>query len=206
MGYVESPSDSPGLVVKKQDRIQSFLLSASSEPGLPQDLKDLVSSLLSQDNVPYAPLRRIWFKSQPSSRPELIFLFSGCEFVFSSPKQRERSDELKARLRKLEELAERKAYQELVKDITPKREANEPFSSYKDQLGFGMHVGLVMFTGYLVGYAAFRALFDRSSAMSAAGGILGLVGGMLVETLLFIIKASDQTPKQYKSTSKIKKQ
>ncbi|CAN1145874.1 hypothetical protein LINPERHAP2_LOCUS14932 [Linum perenne] len=206
MGYVESPSDSPGLVVKKQDHIQSFLLSASSEPGLPQDLKDLASSLLSQDNVPYAPLRRIWFKSQPSSRPELIFLFSGCEFVFSSPKQRERSDELKARLRKLEELAERKAYQELVKDITPKREANEPFSSYKDQLGFGMHVGLVMFTGYLVGYAAFRALFDRSPAMSAAGGILGLVGGMLVETLLFIIKASDQTPKQYKSTSKIKKQ
>ncbi|CAN1256466.1 hypothetical protein LINPERPRIM_LOCUS9328 [Linum perenne] len=206
MGYVESPSDSPGLVVKKQDRIQSFLLSASGEPGLPQDLKDLASSLLSQDNVPYAPLRRIWFKSQPSSRPELIFLFSGCEFVFSSPKQRERSDELKSRLRKLEELAERKAYQELVKDITPKREANEPFSSYKDQLGFGMHVGLVMFTGYLVGYAAFRALFDRSPAMSAAGGILGLVGGMLVETLLFIIKASDQTPKQYKSTSKIKKQ
>ncbi|CAN1256467.1 hypothetical protein LINPERPRIM_LOCUS9329 [Linum perenne] len=137
MGYVESPSDSPGLVVKKQDRIQSFLLSASGEPGLPQDLKDLASSLLSQDNVPYAPLRRIWFKSQPSSRPELIFLFSGCEFVFSSPKQRERSDELKSRLRKLEELAERKAYQELVKDITPKREANEPFSSYKDQLGFG---------------------------------------------------------------------
>jgi len=44
---------------------------------------------------------------------------------------------LKARLRKLAELAERNAYQELVKDITPKKDATEPFSSYKDQLGFG---------------------------------------------------------------------
>ncbi|CAN0901817.1 hypothetical protein LINGRAHAP2_LOCUS21622 [Linum grandiflorum] len=201
-----SPSDSPGLVVKNNDRIQSFLLSASNEPGLPRDLKDLASSLLSLDSVPYASLRSIWLRSQPSSRPELILLFSGCEFVFPRIKQRERSEELKARLRKLEELAERKAYQELVKDITPKKES-EPFSSYKDQLGFGLHVGLTMFTGYLVGYAAFRALFGRTPAMSAAGGILGLVFGMLVETLLFIIRTSaDQAPKQYKSTSKMKKQ
>lgn len=41
------------------------------------------------------------------------------------------------RLRKLEEVAERKAYDELVKDITPKKGVEEPFSSYKDQLGFG---------------------------------------------------------------------
>lgn len=48
-----------------------------------------------------------------------------------------KSEELKARLRTLEELAEKKAYQELVKDIAPKKDVEEPFSSYKDQLGFG---------------------------------------------------------------------
>jgi len=49
-----------------------------------------------------------------------------------------KSEELKARLKKLEDLAERKAYQELVKDIAPPRDDDpEPFSSYKDQLGFG---------------------------------------------------------------------
>lgn len=48
-----------------------------------------------------------------------------------------KSEELKARLKKLEDLAERKAYKELVKDITPKEDVQEPFSSYKDQLGFG---------------------------------------------------------------------
>uniref|UniRef100_A0A803LU04 Uncharacterized protein n=1 Tax=Chenopodium quinoa TaxID=63459 RepID=A0A803LU04_CHEQI len=108
-----------------------------------------------------------------------------------------KSEELKARLKKLEELAERKAYAELVKDITPK-EPNEPFSTYKDQLGFGLHVVVIMFTGYLVGYIAFRALFDRNPIMSTAGGILGLVLGMLVETLLFIIRTTDYSEKSSK--------
>lgn len=43
------------------------------------------------------------------------------------------------RLKKLEEAAERKAYQELVKDITPRKGVEEPFSSYKDQLGLGKY-------------------------------------------------------------------
>lgn len=112
---------------------------------------------------------------------------------------------MKERLRKLEEVAERKAYQELVKDITPRKETDEPFSSYKDQLGFGLHVALTMFTGYLVGYAAFRALFSHSPVMNAAGGILGLVCAMLLETLLFIIRTSNQDLRSSSSTSKLKK-
>lgn len=54
---------------------------------------------------------------------------------------------MKARLEKLAEMSERNAYAELVKDITPRKDINEPFSSYKDQLGFGeikqfMHIFL----------------------------------------------------------------
>lgn len=49
------------------------------------------------------------------------------------------SDELKARLEKLRETQERKEYAELVRDVAPpsKDDAPEPFSSYKDQIGFG---------------------------------------------------------------------
>lgn len=115
---------------------------------------------------------------------------------------------MKARLKKLEELAERKAYAELVKDITPKK-PEEPFSSYKDQLGFGLHVAVTMFTGYLVGYVAFRALFGHNPIMSAVGGFVGLVCGMLVETLLFIIRTSDHndgsSSSSSSSTSNLKK-
>lgn len=96
-----------------------------------------------------------------------------------------------------------------------------------------------MFTGYLVGYALFRALFRHDPIMvfagylfnlraillisdisntviysainffflsfsqSAAGGILGLVFGMLVETLLFIIRSSNYDNRS--SPSKLKK-
>ncbi|KAL2901317.1 DNA translocase FtsK [Bienertia sinuspersici] len=57
-----------------------------------------------------------------------------------------------------------------------------------------------MFTGYLVGFIAFRALFDRNPVMSTAGGILGLVFGMLLETLLFIIRTTDYSDRS--STSR----
>ncbi|CAN6547167.1 unnamed protein product [Malus baccata var. baccata] len=75
-----------------------------------------------------------------------------------------------------------------------KKETTEPLSSYKDQLGFGLHVVVTMLTGYLVGYAAFRALFNQSPVMHAAGGILGLVIGMLVETfVLFHFEAKEES-------------
>lgn len=194
-----------GLLVSNTNYIRSFLSTASNDPLLPQDLRQTAVDLSSQSSVPYKALRSIWFSSKPDTRPELLSLFSGTDFIFISPKPREKSEELKARLRKLEELAERKAYEELVKDITPKKGTDEPFSSYKDQLGFGLHVLVTMFTGYLFGYAAFRALFSHNPVMNAAGGILGLVCAMLLETLLFIIRASNQDLKTSSSTSKLKK-
>lgn len=44
---------------------------------------------------------------------------------------------MKERLRKLADIAERKEYEELVRDVAPRKEEAEPFSSYKDQIGFG---------------------------------------------------------------------
>ncbi|KAI8546867.1 hypothetical protein RHMOL_Rhmol07G0152800 [Rhododendron molle] len=199
------PNPNNGLAISNSDSIRSFLTSASSDPLLPQDLRQSAADLSSHSSVPYKALRSIWFASKPDARPELLRLFSGSDFIFTCPKPREKSEELKARLRKLEELAERKEYEELVKDITPRKGTDEPFSSYKDQLGFGLHVVVTMFTGYLFGYAAFRALFNHSPVMNAAGGILGFVCAMLLETLLFIIRASNQDLKTSSSTSKMKK-
>nr|GFC36403.1 uncharacterized protein [Tanacetum cinerariifolium] len=53
--------------------------------------------------------------------------------------------------------------------------------------------------------ASSQALFGHSPVMHAAGGILGLVLGMLVETLLFIIRASSQDRKTTFTASKLKK-
>ncbi|XP_057477980.1 uncharacterized protein LOC130765554 isoform X1 [Actinidia eriantha] len=199
------PRSIGGLTITNTETIRSFLISASNDPLLPRELRKTASDLSTRPAVPYKSLRSVWFDSEPSTRPGLLRLFSGSDFVFASPKPRDKSEELKARLRKLEELAERKAYDELVKDITPRKGTDEPFSSYKDQLGFGLHVLVTMFTGYLVGYAAFRALFNHSPVMNAAGGILGLVCAMLLETLLFIIRSSNQDLRPSSSTSNLKK-
>ncbi|GMH28806.1 hypothetical protein Nepgr_030649 [Nepenthes gracilis] len=199
-------SSSSGLIVSNSKAIRSFLQLASVDPSLPEPLRDTAVALCSQSSVPYKSLRSLWSASDPSTRPSLCLIFRGASFIFTSPKPRQKSEELKARLRKLEELAERNSYAELIKDIVPKG-THEPFSSYKDQLGFGLHVLVTMFTGYLVGYAAFRALFSHNPVMNVAGGILGLVFAMLVETLLFIIKSSDFTPKSklQSGISKLKK-
>lgn len=202
----EAPAIS-GLVVKNNETIRAFLLLAEAdEQGLPSELRDLASDLSSRSSVPYRHLRSIWSTLPAAKRPSISGLFSGADFVFSSPKPRVKGEDLKERLRKLAEMAERKEYDELVKDVVPKREKSEPFSSYKDQIGFGLHVVVVMFTGYLVGFASFRALFNHSAVMNAGGGILGMVCGMLLETVLFIIRASSQDMLSSSSVTKRKKQ
>ncbi|CAK9173409.1 unnamed protein product [Ilex paraguariensis] len=123
-------------MISNTEAIRSFLASASANPHLSQDLQQTAAELSSQSSVPYKSLRSLWSNSNLSTRPDIVALLSGSHFIFSSPKPREKSEELKARLRKLAEVAERNAYEELVKDITPKKSADEPFSAYKDQLGF----------------------------------------------------------------------
>lgn len=183
-----------GLAVAATAPIRSFLSSATASVSLPADLRDLASDLASDPAVSYRSLRAIWCATSPDTRPPLRDLLQSADFVLPSPKPREKSDELKARLEKLRETQERKEYAELVRDVAPpsKDDAPEPFSSYKDQIGFGLHVVVIMFTGYLVGFAMFKALFNNNAVLNAAGGILGLVGGMLVETILFIIRSSSK--------------
>ncbi|KAI3956893.1 hypothetical protein MKX01_000927 [Papaver californicum] len=209
MAEDEDISNLKGLMIANNEIIKSFLNSAKSDLNLTDELRQTASNLFSQPSIPYKSLRNIWSESLPSTRPNLLHLFSGSNFVFPSPKPREKSKELQERLKKLSDLAERREYKELVKDITPVEQTDEPFSSYKDQVGFGLHVAVTMFTGYLVGYAAFRALFNHNPVMNAAGGILGLVFAMLLETLLFIIKSSSKRPVSSSvassSASKLKK-
>ena len=81
-----------GLIVTNTDPIRSFLLSATSGsgPDLSPELRDLASDLSSRTSVSYKFLRAIWSALPVSSRPPLARLFAGSEFVFSSPKPREK--------------------------------------------------------------------------------------------------------------------
>ncbi|KAA3471374.1 Thymic stromal cotransporter [Gossypium australe] len=77
--------------------------------------RELALTLSSVANAPYKQIRSIWMESSFGSKSELISLLSRSNSAFTSAKPREK------RLRKLKELAERKEYQKLVKDITLKK-------------------------------------------------------------------------------------
>lgn len=84
------PMNPPGLVVSTTEPILSFLTSASTDPHLSHELQQIASNLSSKPNVPYKSLRALWVASDASTRPQLAQLFSGCEFVLTSPKPREK--------------------------------------------------------------------------------------------------------------------
>lgn len=79
-----------GLVISTTEIMHSFLRTASVNTDLSQDLRDLASSLTQQTTVPYKSLKSIWVGCDPKSRPNILCLFSGSSFVFTSPKPREK--------------------------------------------------------------------------------------------------------------------
>lgn len=89
---LSDPGAAGGLIVATSKSIRSFLLSAASDSGprLSPELRELASDLSSKPSVPYKSLRSIWSALPVGSRPSLTRLFAGSEFVFSSPKPREK--------------------------------------------------------------------------------------------------------------------
>ena len=83
-------TNSPGLVIFATDSIRLFLSGAVKDPNLTEEFRKTASDLVRQSNVPYAPLRGIWMASDPSVRPDLMRLFAGTQFLFTSPKPREK--------------------------------------------------------------------------------------------------------------------
>ena len=108
------------------------------------------------------------------------------------PPTRTKGPELEARLKKLRVLEEEREYAELTSDVRVKESlANdtEHFSTFKEHIGFGTHVIVVMFTLFLLGHHAAKHV-SESPIIQISGGLFGAIIGMMVETLLFIIRAS----------------
>ncbi|KAG0564334.1 hypothetical protein KC19_8G102100 [Ceratodon purpureus] len=189
---LDCQSTANGLVLRSCPNIQSLLSTAARSQVLSSELRDAALQYVEADVVPYPVIRDVWVQLTPGYGVPFHQVLAGSSFVLESPKPREKSKELKDRLARLQELADKKAYSELVKDVTnnDRHEDREYFSSYKNSLGFGLHVLVIMFTGYMFGYAIVRSQFPDYPAMHAAGGVLGLIAGMLVETILFITRTS----------------
>lgn len=86
----EEASKHNGLIIGNTDAIKSFLRSASADPLLSPDLQRTASALASQTELPYKPLRALWFASPSETRPKISRLLYGSHFLFTSPKRREK--------------------------------------------------------------------------------------------------------------------
>ncbi|KAG6533728.1 hypothetical protein ZIOFF_007603 [Zingiber officinale] len=103
------PHGSTGLMLTILKAIRSFLISAlTGVHSLPNNLRDVSFALLLESSVSYRSLKSIWHALPSSDHLDLHHLFKGADFVSSSPKPREKSEELKARLRKLAELSKKR--------------------------------------------------------------------------------------------------
>jgi hypothetical protein len=138
----DSALDNKGLLLCSSLNIKALLATAAANESLPivaPVLHHAVVKFLNADVVPYPIVRDLWLHLSPGYGVPFHQVLKGSSFVLQSPKPRERSKELQERLIKLQEIADQKAYKELVKDITQHDHDEERvyFSSYREQLGFG---------------------------------------------------------------------
>jgi len=158
--------DDKGLLLRSSLNIKALLATAAANESLPvvaPVLHHAAVKFLNADVVPYPIVRDLWLHLSPGYGVPFHQVLKGSSLVLQSPKPWERSKE---RLIKLQEV-DQKAYKEVVKDITQHDHDGERvyFSSYREQLGFGLHVVLIMFTGYIFGYTIFQSQFQNFPAL-----------------------------------------
>eukprot|EP00897_Mesotaenium_endlicherianum_P001587 jgi/Mesen1/1456/ME000132S00396 len=196
---LSGPPLASGLQLKSTPRLCQLLRDADKVSTLTEDQRELIEKYRTYSPgsfIPFKLLQSLLEALRSGTRiadeqgPWLHEFALGSGLHLPPPKPREKSKELTERLAKLKEAEERRQYRELVKDVTLQErrlEDREYLSTYKDQLGFGIHVVAIMATGFVAGYVGMKALYPDQMALRALGGVLGLVAGMFVEVFLFII-------------------
>lgn len=162
------------------------------------DLYDTCEACRTSKTVAWATLKQLHGCSNIADRPLLHQLCQGSAVLLHPPKPRVRSKALQERLSKLQSDLDDKKYAEMVSDITAKeREAQEMRNSilptFRLQASFGIHVIVTMGTFFAIGWYAGKVSF-KSDAWAGLGGALGLTFGMLLETLLLIIRSNRPAP------------
>ncbi|KAL2613324.1 hypothetical protein R1flu_025016 [Riccia fluitans] len=191
-----------GLKLQNTEKLRDFLKNVAGSTKASEDCRKNMLKYTQETAVPYEVIREAYSIASGEVTP-IDELLAGSTFALEKPKPREKSEELKARLQKLQEALDQKAYDALVQDVTKSSDYEpEVFSSFKEQLGLGLHVLVTMFTGFAFAYSIFRSQFPDNPAVHAAGGALGLIVGMLLETVLFIVRDAQKTKHEERRAKK----
>ncbi|KAG2501234.1 hypothetical protein HYH03_001041 [Edaphochlamys debaryana] len=184
------------------EAVASLLEEAASCSSVPKDVRDSAAKLRGADGIPWDDLKSIveaYRKASPSKPVYLHKLCSPGDVLLPSPPARERNPELVARLAKLQEQVDNKRYSDMVSDITEKeRKADELRSGLlptsRHQLTYGAHVLVAMFTCWSVAYYTTKWYLKWDERWAGMAGVVGLTAGLVVETLLLIIRSAEIVP------------
>ncbi|GLC59731.1 hypothetical protein PLESTB_001527500 [Pleodorina starrii] len=189
------------LSVRLTDGVVSLLDEAASCSGISEKVKADAERLRGAGSIPWEDLKCI--ASELRANPEKpIYLHQLCshkDVEYPAPPPKEKSPELQARLARLQAELDNKRYSDMVADITEsERKAEEMRNSIlptsRLQLSFGAHVLVTMFTFWAVAYYGSKFYLSYDELWAGLAGALGLTVGLLLETLLLIIRSNRLVP------------
>lgn len=122
-------------------------------------------------------------------------LCRGSGLVLSKPSRpvATQTPEFLAHMAELRKKQEQRQYDAMVHDVLTAERAAEAarhrFSSYRGQLSLGLHIVVTMAACYTFGHVAGKTVLRGRMRPEAAGALLMTVG-LLVESVLFILRAT----------------
>ncbi|KAK9826232.1 hypothetical protein WJX74_001578 [Apatococcus lobatus] len=182
------------LELKLTDRLRQLLKTAASSESTDQELAHEASLAAEADRVSWSLLQKVAAAMRTDGRGPL-WLHEECqgsEPILPRPAERVRSNELKARLVKLQAAADQRRYDIMVHEVTKVERDAEALReggmrTYKQQLNFGVQVIVMMGSFYAMGHIVAAFVTERL-AVRAAAGLAGLILAMMAETILLIMR------------------
>ncbi|GIL45797.1 hypothetical protein Vafri_2942 [Volvox africanus] len=190
------------LSLRVTESIASLLEEAVSCSGTSEIVKTDATRLRAFGSIQWNDLKSIVSELRKVNPARPIYLHQLCshrDVILPIPPPKEKSPELQARLAQLQEALDNKRYSEMVADITVgERKAEELRGSIlptsRLQLSFGAHVLVTMFTFWALAYYGSKLYLSYDELWAGLLGALGLTAGLLLETLLLIIRSNRPAP------------
>jgi hypothetical protein len=129
----------------------------------------------------------------PTPPPSLRQLLKGSAIEFSSPKASVGADPSQVRRKAaLLRRKEQREYDRMVENVDPKQRTTLAIRrgaavSVK-RASYGAHILLGMFLGFGAGYMLAKSVYGGSDTVQFVGGIFGMVGTLMLEVTLYIVR------------------
>mmetsp|Transcript_10348 Transcript_10348/g.25723 ORF Transcript_10348/g.25723 Transcript_10348/m.25723 type:complete len:263 (-) Transcript_10348:323-1111(-) len=179
--------------------IEKLLETASTSQLLSQEARSQAAGHKGKQTVPWRELKSLVTTLREKGHEPTPYLHELCKGSSPAaalpPAPKPPNPELEARRRQLQANLDNMQYASMVADITQsEREAEamkgETLPTLRAQYSFGAHVLVTMFTLFSLGYYGSKQFLGYDELWAGLLGVLGLSFGMLMETVLLIIRTN----------------